>query len=706
MRSAGASVNIPPPVAAGRHNPLITAVDIAKMLRTSLDWQNEIDDVLRLLAGALRGHRTILFRLKELPQDRGLAQSILAYWIDTTVGTLQAEPTLILQSIVNDDELLGRLAEEVRRGESFVGHTRDLEGFLRSDFENQSIVSFMSVPVFAHGHVWGMLAVNDCVRERDWSDEERAAMDLVALSVGNAIERRESDAHVSEVMHSAMLEASLDAVITVDESGSIMEFNPAAEKMFGWTKDEIVGKDALDTLIPAFYRSGHATGGEYLAGRGAPMIGRRIETLTQNAAGEIFPVELTVLEVKVSDRRMYLGSVRDLREMRQAENEINSQRERLHQNEKMAAMGSLLAGVSHELNNPLAVVVAQSTLLHEFAPDPQTKGRAEKVRAAAERCGRIVKSFLGMVRLHPANQEPTDLTQVVRAALEVTAYGARSSGIVVESRFAEGNVMVVGDADHLTQVAANFLVNSQHSLASVMGDRRILVRTFRRRDGVNGFSIEDNGPGVPPSIRDRIFKSYFTTKPVGVGTGIGLSISKTIVERHNGRIFFEEVAPTGARFVVELPGIARDAPGIAEVFTAETILRRALIVDDEPDVAASLADILELMGLKPTIEPAWPRGDDALLAIDTDIIFSDLRMPGLDTVGRYRRLLEIRPDLARRFVIVTGDLIGAKAELDAMATAEQPLLLEKPFSTLDVRSVLASVSDLLLALRASSDPSP
>jgi CheY-like chemotaxis protein len=255
-------------------------------------------------------------------------------------------------------------------------------------------------------------------------------------------------------------------------------------------------------------------------------------------------------------------------------------------------------------------------------------------------------------------------------------------------------------------VAANFLVNSQHSLASVMGDRRILVRTFRRRDGVNGFSIEDNGPGVPPSIRDRIFESYFTTKPVGVGTGIGLSISKTIVERHNGRIFFEEVAPTGARFVVELPGIARDAPGIAEVFTAETILRRALIVDDEPDVAASLADILELMGLKPTIEPAWPRGDDALLAIDTDIIFSDLRMPGLDTVGRYRRLLEIRPDLARRFVIVTGDLIGAKAELDAMATAEQPLLLEKPFSTLDVRSVLASVSDLLLALRASSDPSP
>ncbi|TIP53554.1 MAG: PAS domain S-box protein, partial [Mesorhizobium sp.] len=524
--------------------------------------------------------------------------------------------------------------------------------------------------------------------------EEEATLHIIALAIGDAIERSPSEAHASEVIRRTMLQASLDAIIVIDETGSIIEFNPAAEKMFGFQRSAILGKDLLDTIVPVYYRKGYASGAEYMAGRGAPMVGQRLETVTQNAAGEIFPIELTATEMRVADRRLIFGSIRDLREKLQAEEEINRQREKLHQNEKMAAMGSLLAGVSHELNNPLAVVVAQSTLLHEFAGDPQTKVRAEKVRAAAERCGRIVKSFLSMVRLHPTEQAETDLNQVMRSALEVTAYGARSSGIIIDTDFATGPLLAMADADHITQVAANFLINSQHALAGVTGERRIKVRTFRNERGNPGFSVEDNGPGIPEAIRARVFESYFTTKPVGVGTGIGLSISKSIVERHNGNIWFEEVEPQGARFVVQLPAIAGGAASAGEGPARSSGLRHALIIDDEPDVAGSLSDILELMGLKSRVVASWTSAADVLTGhMPPDIVFSDLRMPGISGIAIYRELLSQQPALAKRFVLVTGDLIGAKAEIEALPPSQRPHILEKPFSTLDVRSVLSAVAD-------------
>jgi PAS domain S-box-containing protein len=609
-----------------------------------------------------------------------------------------APPTVIVQAVVQSDALLEQIAEEGRQGKMFAGLTRDIDGFLRNDFEKQRIKSFLSVAVFANGHSWGSLAVNDCVDERIWSDEEKAALEIVALAIGDAVERSQSDLHAGEIIRSAMMQASLDAIIVIDETGKIIEFNPAAETIFGYPRSIIIGKDALDTIIPEFYRDGYANGGEYMLGRGAPMVGRRLETVSRNAAGEVFPIELTAFEIKAADRRLFLASIRDLRERRRAEDEINRQREKLHQNEKMAAMGSLLAGVSHELNNPLAVVVAQSTLLHEFSADPQTKMRAEKVRAAAERCGRIVKSFLGMVRLHPTEQVETDLNQVVRSALEVTAYGARSAGIGIDTDFVEGVLPVLGDPDHLTQVAANFLVNSQHALAAVPKDRKIRVRTFDGGD-VAGFSVEDNGPGIAPEIRNRIFESYFTTKPVGVGTGIGLSISRSIVQRHRGRIWFEEAAPQGARFVVELPAAKKAGARAAQAGNVSIGLRRALIVDDEPDVAASLSDILELMGIKSTVMTAWTSAAEALAQAAPDIVFSDLRMPGTGGIAIYRELLDQRADLARRFVLVTGDMIGARAEVEALAPHLRPLILEKPFSTLDVRGALAAVGDQITLTR-------
>ena len=673
----------------------VVVADLMRRLRQSIDWQQEIDDALAILGMAFSCHRSVLFRMRDI-SGQGFSQTIFSYWIDRTVLGQEGRPTTIVKSMIESDSLLQQLSEEARRGIVFAGHTRELSGFLREDFERQRIKSFISYPVFAHGYVWGTLAVNDCVTERDWTDEEHSALSMVALIVGDAIERSQTEAHIAETFRTTMLNAALDGMVIIDESGGIIEFNPAAERMFGWKKHDVLGRNIVTTLIPLEYRPMLINGlRSYLESDAGRMIGKRFEMNGTNAKGEIFPVELTISEVNAAGRKLFIGAVRDLRERRRAEEEINRQRDRLQQNEKMAAMGSLLAGVSHELNNPLAVVVAQSTLLHEFAPDASTKTRAEKVRAAAERCGRIVKSFLGMVRLHPTAQAETDLNQVIRSALEISAYGARSSGIVVETTFSAAALPVIGDADHLTQVAANFLVNSQHALASVNGERRIKVRTEHTPSGLARFTVEDNGPGIPKEIRDRIFESYFTTKPVGVGTGIGLSISKSIVERHNGKVWYEESDPGGARFVVELPLASRSLGEIAGAAPKSTNLRTALIIDDEPDVAASLADILELMGIKSVIHTGWTEAREGVdrLDVEIDIVFSDLRMPGASGLDIYRELTQKRPHLARRFVLVTGDSLGARAEFEEIAPKLRPLLMEKPFSTLDVRGALAAVTD-------------
>ncbi len=665
---------------------------IARRLREANEWLQEIDDVLAILGRALNCHRTIVFQLKPLP-NAGFSQSIAAYWVDLAVLKAAERPTLIREAILVDDPLLKRIGEEERQGKVFSGHTRDLQGFLRTDFEKNQIKSFLSVPIFAHGYLWGTLAINDCLEERDWGEDEAAAVELVAGAIGDAIQHSSSEQHISEVFRTTLVQAALDGVVVIDESGGIIEFNPAAEAMFGWSKAELLGKNIALTLIPDEHRNGHARGiRRYLDGGPSVMIGRRVETQAVDAAGESFPIELTISEVRAADRRLFVGSIRDLRERRRAEAEINHQREKLHQNEKMAAMGSLLAGVSHELNNPLAVVVAQSTLLFEFASDPQVKARAEKVRAAAERCGRIVKSFLGMVRLHPAQHDEADLNQIIRAALEVTAYGARSTGVTVEADLAPGQLRIFADADHVTQVAANFLVNAQHALAAVSGERRIRVRTYQAGDKI-GFSVEDTGSGINPEIAPRIFEPYFTTKPVGVGTGIGLSISRSIVERHGGRIWFEDAVPTGARFCVELPVNHAALIPAPEAVYRKSGVATALIIDDEPDVASSLADILEMMGVKSSVVTRWTSVEEVFSGGEPDVVFSDLRMPEASGMTIHAQLRARNPSLAKRFVLVTGDMLGAKGEIEALAVDQRPLMLEKPFSTLEIRGVLALLAD-------------
>ena len=670
----------------------VAAARIVRRLHETAEWQRIIDDVLELLARSLGAHRGILFRLRELPGE-GFAQSIAAYWVDEEAVGNAGRPSIILQSIVNSDPLLARLAEEVRQGKMFAGRTREIEGYLRGDFENQKIKSFMSVTVFANGHLWGTLAINDCAVERRWTDEEKAAVEIVAMAIGAAIERSLSDAHVSEIIRQTMLQASLDAIIVIDETGSIIEFNPAAERIYGYKRADILGKDLIDTIIPHFYRKGYATGADYMAGTrradDRPAHGdRHPERLRRDFSDRIDgdgdegrrPPAFLRLDSRPQGQAARRGG--DQPAAREAAPEREDGGDGLSARRRLARAQQPAGGRGGAIDAAARI---------RAGPADQASRRKGARRRRALRPHRQELPRHGA----PASDGAGRNRLEQRRALRARGHGLRRAFERHQHRrrFRAGPIPVLADADHITQVAANFLINSQHALAAQNGERRITVRTFRLSDRTVGFSVEDTGPGIPVAIRHRIFDSYFTTKPVGVGTGIGLSISKAIVERHKGSIRFEEVTPNGARFVVELPAFVGAHTGVAAQEARSNELRNALIVDDEPDVAASLSDILELMGIKSRVVTAWGSAPAVLADFEPDIVFCDLRMPEASGITVYRELIAYRPDLARRFVLVTGDMVGARAEIGALSAHERPLVLEKPFSTLDVRSALAAVND-------------
>jgi len=545
----------------------------------------------------------------------------------------------------------------------------------------------------ADGPVLGFFGV-----ARDLTDLKRREEEIAL----NAATQEESEAY-----HAAIIGTALDGIVVVDEDGLVVDFNPAAEQIFGYRRAETVGRTISDLIIPMEFRDAHAAGMKaYLSSGISRVLGRRLELPALKADGTRIPIELAITDVTRGARRLFAAHMRDLSTARQAEEEIKRQRNALHQKEKLAALGSLLAGVAHELNNPLSVVTGQTMMLREQMVRESNAQptfdkmlqRCDRIETAANRCARIVRSFLDMARQREAERRPTNLAEVVREASELLAYNMRASGVRVVTQLAGDLPTLLLDSGQIHQVLLNLLVNAQQALEDKAGERIITVSA-----GVDVaraavlLRVADNGPGIPEAIRTRIFDPFFTTKPQGVGTGIGLAVSRGLIEAHGGALELGDASGGGAAFTIQLPldeaVVETPAPSTVPAGTAvPERLGAVLIVDDEVDITALLAEIADDLGYHPVVAHSGHEAQGILLggAPEFAAILCDIRMPDGDGPSFYNWLLRHRPKYVSRIGFISGDTLGPSAGR-FLARSGCPLI-EKPFTPADIRAFLADLA--------------
>lgn len=417
---------------------------------------------------------------------------------------------------------------------------------------------------------------------------------------------------------------------------------------------------------------------------------RNVEVRLKKTDGTEFWAAMSDRIVTYGDRDVSITSFTDLTERREAEAEMARQREIMHQSEKLSALGELLAGVSHELNNPLSVLVGQAMMLKDTAPDEKTAQRADRIEKAADRCARIVKTFLSMARHETRTFVPVDLHDALESALEVTGYSLRTAGIEVVRRFGTDLPAVLADADQLVQVFTNLILNAEQAMQDVDHARKLRVMTsYRAASDQVVVKIKDSGPGIPDDIRSRIFEPLYTTKQTGSGTGLGLALCHRIIEAHGGMIEVESVKGPGASFAIRFNcdrNRELDAPVVAEEEDAQARLH-VLVIDDEVEVAQILTDILQLDGHYVEMVSSAHAALQKIERRDFDVILSDVRMPGMDGPAFFAALQDTKPDLVAGLGFMTGDTLSQRVS-DFLRNAERPYL-EKPITPNDLRDIIA-----------------
>ncbi|HEY3011369.1 MAG TPA: ATP-binding protein [Gemmatimonadales bacterium] len=468
-----------------------------------------------------------------------------------------------------------------------------------------------------------------------------------------------------------VVDAISPALCIVDRSGAIRRANRAFADLVNAPPASLIGRP-WQAFVPPEWASDlqHA-----LDQQGA---GREVELRTGERTYAV-----TAVPISSTDRSAVVLLFDDQTERRRLQDQ-------LIQSEKMSAIGQLIAGIAHDLNNPLASVVGFADFLTEVPNIPASiREPLTVVREEAERASSIVRNLLGFARKQEHQRRPTALKPLLDGTFVLLRNQLMAQRVEAQIEIEPDLPMPDVDPNQIQQVFVNLINNAAQAVASTGRPGTIVVRARRWLDGV-AIDIIDDGPGMSEALATQVFEPFFTTKAEGEGTGLGLSISQGIVKEHGGRIMLSTEEGKGSTFTVQLPLSTRSATPPADA-GARALTRplRVLVVDDEPHILHYMRATLEAWGHIPVVASDGEEGLDRATREQFDLIISDLRMPRFGGREFYEELLRRSPAMAARLIFSTGDTVRGDT-LTFLETLDRPYL-HKPFSLAELRTLLADV---------------
>jgi two-component system NtrC family sensor kinase len=582
-----------------------------------------------------------------------------------------------------DDSLAGqvvRTGKPVRLDKATHGSALKVKtGFL--------VRAILQVPLMVGNNVIGVLAVDNQQLERPFSENDQyllsALADYAAIAIDNA--RLYEQVKTSEERYRDLFANARDLIFTVDRELRITSVNNVGPAITGYSEGEL-----LDTALPKLsstesWALARPFFAEVLAGQVTPPF----ELQLQHKDGEAVILEVSARLAREANRVETIHCIaRNMTERRRLE-------EQLLRSEKLSAIGQLVAGVAHELNNPLTSISGFTQLmLRDTGLPAQVHEDLTHIGIQAERAAKIVQNLLVFAREHKPQRLPIELNEVIRSTLSLRAYQLRVDNIIVQLDLASNLPLTVADPFQLQQVFLNLINNAHQAMVEAGTPGTLTIRSSVTQSpsvvvdtpqSVLRVSIADTGVGIPSAHLSKIFDPFFTTKPVGQGTGLGLSICFGIVQEHGGKIWAESEVGAGTTVYVDLPLLPDveqpDANNLApHTFSDEQQLLRSrvLIVDDEEAVGSLLSRLLSQLGHSTTVVTSGAAALQAIEEQSFDLVLADIKMPGMSGFELYQALRERTPDLAARMIFITGDTLTAATQA-RLAQIGNPYLA-KPFA--------------------------